>query len=224
MPEMMVWPDFFVGLDAERRIFGSQASEGEAHLLLVGLGLRLDGDVDNRLREFHALEDDLVVRIRKRVARGRVLEANDSDDVAGVGFVDLLARVGVHLEHATDAFLLLLHRVLEHGTCFEVTRVDTAEGQRAHVRVVGDLEGQHRQRLVVVGVTLDLGIGLDVDALDRGNVGRGRQEVDNAIQQRLHALVLEGRATEHRVQLHVAGASLRISRRSVSLVGISPLR
>ncbi len=92
----------------KRRILGSQAREGEAHLLLVGLGLGLDGDVDDRLGEFHALEDDLVVGVRERVARGRVLEADDGDDVAGEGFVDLLARVGVHLEHAADALALSL--------------------------------------------------------------------------------------------------------------------
>src|SRR5690606_12405664 len=64
---------FLVGLDAERRVFGGEASEREAHLLLVGLGLRLDGDVDDRLRELHALKNDLVGRIRERITRGRVL-------------------------------------------------------------------------------------------------------------------------------------------------------
>jgi hypothetical protein len=32
-----------------------------AHLLLVGLGLRLDAQRDNRLREFDLLEDDRIV-------------------------------------------------------------------------------------------------------------------------------------------------------------------
>ena len=153
--------------------------------------------------KIHALENDPVGRIRERVARGRVLEADDGDDVAGEGLVDLLAAVGVHLEHAADALALLLDRVLEHRAGFDVARIDAAEGQRAHVRVVGDLEREHRQRLVVGRVALDLGLGLDVDALDRRNVGRRRQEVDDAIEQRLHALVLEGRATEHREELAV---------------------
>jgi hypothetical protein len=64
----------FVGLDAEGRIFGSQALQREAHLFLVGLGLRLDGDLDDRLGEFHALEDDRLGRIAQRVAGGGFLQ------------------------------------------------------------------------------------------------------------------------------------------------------
>src|SRR3546814_4684649 len=45
-----------VGLDTEGRIFGCQAVEREAHLFLVGLGLRLAGDLDDRLGEFPALK------------------------------------------------------------------------------------------------------------------------------------------------------------------------
>src|SRR5690606_237833 len=185
---------FFVGLDAERRIFSSQAVQGEAHLFLVGLGLRLDGDVDNRIREDHALEDNLRVRRSKGITGGGVLETNDSNDVTSKCFGDLLAAVRVHLEHAANALALALHGVFQADAGFEVTRIDAAEGQRTHVRVVGDLECQHRERLVVVSMTLDRLFGLGVDALDRRNVDRRGQEVDHAIEQGLHALVLEGRA------------------------------
>ena len=40
-----------VGANTEGGVFLAQASEGKAHLVLVGLRLRLDGDVDDRLRE-----------------------------------------------------------------------------------------------------------------------------------------------------------------------------
>ena len=49
---------FLVGAHAERRILLRQPVERDAHLLLVGLGLRLDRDVDHRIGEFHPLEDD----------------------------------------------------------------------------------------------------------------------------------------------------------------------
>ena len=74
------------------------------------------------------------------------------------------------------------------------------------MRVVGDLEGQHRQRLGVGRVTLDFLVAVGHRALDGRNVDRRRQVVDHAIEQRLHALVLEGRATEHREHRDVAGA------------------
>ena len=83
MPLMMVWPALLIGRDAEGRIFLRQLLQRHAHLLLVGLGLRLDRDLDDRLGELHALEHDRLVRIAQRVAGRRVLEADQRDDVAG---------------------------------------------------------------------------------------------------------------------------------------------
>ena len=83
MPLRMVWPDSW---SVDTRKDGSscgQLLQRDAHLFLVGLGLRLDRDLDDRLGEFHALQDDRLVRIAQRVAGARVLEAGQGDDVAG---------------------------------------------------------------------------------------------------------------------------------------------
>ena len=220
---MMVWPRFLVGLDAEGRILGGKAMQRQAHLFLVALGLRLDGDLDDRLGELHALQDDRVQRIAERVAGGRVLEAGQRDDVAGEGLFDVGARIRMHLQHAADALLLALHRVVERNALGELARIDAGEGERADERVVHDLEREHRQRLVVVGVTLDLGIGLGVDALDGRNIGRRRQVLDDGVEQRLHALVLEGRAAEHREELD-RDRALADQRADLVVVGILPSR
>ena len=45
-----------VGLDAERRVLLGQAAQRDRHLLLVGLRLGLDGDLDDRLGEVDVLE------------------------------------------------------------------------------------------------------------------------------------------------------------------------
>ena len=47
-----------VGLDAEGRVLGHQLRQADAELFLVALGLRLDRQRDDRLREVHRLEDD----------------------------------------------------------------------------------------------------------------------------------------------------------------------
>ena len=47
-----------VGLDPEGRILLREALERDTQLVLVGLRLRLDLDLDHRLREGHRLEDD----------------------------------------------------------------------------------------------------------------------------------------------------------------------
>ncbi len=46
---------FVVGRYAEGRILLRQSVERDAHLLLVGLGLGLDRQLDNGVGEFHAL-------------------------------------------------------------------------------------------------------------------------------------------------------------------------
>ena len=115
---------FFIGLDAERRIFSSQTVEREAHLFLVALGLRLDGDLDDRLREFHALEDNLLQRIAERVTGGGFLETSESHDVASKGFFDVFTRVGMHLKHTADAFTLFLDRVHDRCALFELAGID----------------------------------------------------------------------------------------------------
>ncbi len=78
--------------------------------------------------------------------------------------------------------------------------IDAAEGDRADEGIVHDLEGEHGERLVVRRTADDLFLGLEVDALDRLAIGRRRQVVDDRVEQRLHALVLERRAAEHRME------------------------
>ena len=196
----------FVGLDAEGRILGSEAVEREAHLFLVALGLRLDRDLDDRIGEFHALQDDRLQRVAERVARGDVLEACQSDDVAGKRLIDVFTRVRMHLEHAAQTLLLVLHRVLQRGALRDLARIDAAEGERTDEWIVHDLEGKHRKRLVVGRLAHSLLLGLRIDALDRRHFDRRRQELDDRVEQRLDALVLEGRTAENRREPDVAGA------------------
>src|SRR5690606_35624392 len=72
-----------ISRNAEGRILGSELRESQTELFLVGLRLRLDGDLDHRLRELHTLKDDGLVGVAERVTRTDFLEACESDDVAG---------------------------------------------------------------------------------------------------------------------------------------------
>ena len=137
--------------------------------------------------------------IAQRVTGARFLQAGQRDDVAGIGFLDVLAVVRMHQQHAPDALFLLAGRVDDAGAALQDARIDAAEGDGADERVVHDLEREQRQRLLVVGLAHDL-VAILVHALDRGHVDRRRQIVDDGVEQRLHALVLEGRAAQHGIE------------------------
>ena len=80
----------------------------------------------------------------------------------------------------------------------EDPRIDADEGQRSDKRVGHDLESEAGERLVVRGVALDRLVGAHLDAPIAGDIGRRRQIRDDGVEQRLHALVLERRAAQHR--------------------------
>ena len=110
-----------VGGHAEGRVLLGQLLQGDLHLGLVGLGLRLDGDVDNRVGELHGLQDDRSIVIGQGVTGGGVLQADDGDDVASGAGIDVDALVGVHLQQTADALLLVLRGVGHVGTGFKGT-------------------------------------------------------------------------------------------------------
>ena len=197
-----------IGLDPERRVFGHQLLHARAELFLVGLGLRLDGERDDRLREVHRLEDDRLLLVAHRVAGRDRLQADGRGDVAGVDFLDFLALVRVHLQQAAEALGLLLGRVVDRRAGGHDARVDANERELADERVGHDLERQRRKRRVVGRRTLDDGFGplVRIEALDRRHVDRRRQVVDDRVEQRLHALVLERRPADDR---HEGGLRLR---------------
>ena len=143
-----------VGADAERRVLVGERLERLAELVLVGLRLGLDGDVDHRLGELHPLEDHEVVAIAERVAGGDFLEAESGDDVAGHRDVEVFALVGVHQQDATEPLALLLGGVVDLVALVDLAGVDPEVGQLAE-RVGHDLERQRRERLVVRAPAVD---------------------------------------------------------------------
>ena len=68
MPAMIDLAGLIVGVDAEGRVFRHQLLQPDAELFLVGLGLRLDRERDDRLREVHRLEHDRLLLVAERVA------------------------------------------------------------------------------------------------------------------------------------------------------------
>ena len=190
----------FVGVGLEGRILFGQLRQRDAHLLVASLGLRLDGDADNGLRELHGLQNDGMILITQSITSGGVLQTDNGSDITCVAAVDILAVVGVHLQDAAHTLLAVLHGVVDSSTCLNLTGVNTEVCQLTNERVGSDLEGQSGEGSVVGRRTGLLLFGLRVHALDVLDVGRGGHIVNDRIQQLLNAAVLVGRTTDHRHQ------------------------
>ncbi len=205
MPEISVWPvsslvrTWKVGSSSARRpsatdIFSwSTFVLGSTATLMTGSG----NTIVSRL--------DRGVGGGERVAGHDLLDPDRRGDVAGVDLGDLLAVVGVHHQDAPDALGAPAVDVEHARPGLEAPGVDAEVGELADVGVGHDLEGERGERLGVIGRARDLALALL--ALDRLGAGHRRhvqrrgQVVDDGVQQRLHALVLERGAAQHGRQL-----------------------
>ena len=193
-------------VDLEGRVFLGQLLNGQGQLLLVTLGLGLDGDLDDRVRECHRLEDDLVVRIAQGVTGGGVLQADHRVDVTGRCSLHRVFLVGVHLEQLAQTLLLALGGVDDLSAGIDLARVHPDVGELAEERVRGDLERQTGERLVGGRLADDLDVLLARRMADsRRHVQRRGQVVDDRVKHGLDALVLERGAAQHQVGLRVDG-------------------
>ena len=205
MPEMMVWPD---SSSVRTRNDGSSCARRSSATPIFSWSTLVLGSTrlrDHRLGEHHALERDRLLHVADGLAGDDVLQADHGGDVAGADFLDFLALVGVHLQQAADALLAAPHRG-QHGVARDQhAGIHADERELADERVGHDLERQRGERLVVGGLAR-IRLALFVLALDRRNVDRRGQVVDHGVEHRLHALVLERGAAQHRHDLVVDGA------------------
>ena len=130
----------------------------------------------------------------------------------------------MHLEDAPDPLRpraeLVRHRVAvrdgDRGALLKDARVDAQEREAAHVLVRHDLEREGRERVLVHRHPLDLFLRARVDALDAADIRRGGQELDDRVDHRLHALVLERRTGDDR---HDGEVQRSLTDRGVHLFG-----
>ena len=187
----------FIGVGLEGRILFGQLCQRDAHLLVTGLGLRLDSNADNGLGELHGLQNDGMILITQSITSGGVLQTDNSSNITCVAAVDILAVVGVHLQDAAHTLLAVLHGVVDSGTCLNLTGVNTEVCQLTNERVGSDLEGQSCEGSVVGRRTGLLLFGLRIHTLDVLDIGRCGHIVNDSVQQLLHAAVLVGRTTDN---------------------------
>ena len=201
MPEMMVWPDSSSVSHPEGRVFLRQLLQGDAHLFLVGLGLRLHRDGDHRLRELHALQRDDVLLVHKvspvvtsfRPTAAAMSPARTS--LISSRSLECICRM------RPMRFFLALDRVVDRVAGLQHAGVDAEETSGCRRRgSVAILKASAANGASSSDGAFGLALVVE-NTLDRRHVGRRRHELDHGIQHGLHALVLEGGAAQHRHDL-----------------------
>ena len=77
-----------------------------AHLLLVGLGLRLDGHRNNGIRERRRLEGNRFILGAQSVTCRDITDADNGGDITGVAGVDIFTLISLDLDESADALTL----------------------------------------------------------------------------------------------------------------------
>src|SRR5205823_5158860 len=144
-------------------------AQGDAHLVLILLGLRFDGDANNRFGERDRLEHDRLRLVAQRVAGDRALGPHYRRDLARFDLGDVLALVGVELDEPAHPLALVTRRVVGIRTGLERARVHPHKGQLAHEGIGHDLEGKRAEGLAWIGAAYFFGIVARIDARDWRN-------------------------------------------------------
>ena len=206
MPEMTVWP---VSSSVRMRNVGSSSDSDLSALPSLSWSLLVLGSMATWMTgSGNSMRSRMIgsAAVAQRVTRGRVLEAEAGDDVAGHGHVEVLALVGVHQQDAAETLALLLDRVVDLVALVDDAGVD-AEVRQLAERVGDDLERQRGERGLLVGLARRSSSSpLTLVPCGRRDVERARQEVDDGVEHRLDALVLERRTGEHRDEVAGQGA------------------
>jgi hypothetical protein len=86
----------------EGRIFQGEFVQPLVQLLLVCLGLGLNGQGDDRFGKFHFFQDQRMFFGAEGMAGHGLLETRRRHDISRRGLLDLLSLVGVHLHQPAD--------------------------------------------------------------------------------------------------------------------------
>ena len=205
-------------------ILGGELLHGLHELVLVRPALRLDGEEHHGLRRDDALQVARLHLGAESVARRAVLQAYERADVARLQLVHLDLLVGEEAHDLHDALALLRARVVGVRALLEDARVDSHEVEAPHEPVGGDLEDERREQLLLVRLARHLVAALEVGRLCGRAVERRRKVPRHGVEERLHALVAQRGAAQHRHHLvgdhEAADRALQLVCREVAVLEV----
>ena len=192
-------------MSTEGRILLSQFCKSFTHLALTGFGLRLDSQLDNRLRELHGLKDYRMLIITDGITSTREFESYCCCDISGINFIQLLSLVCVHLKDTSNTLFFIFGSIQYVRTGVHGSGIYTEECQFTYERVSHDLEYQCGERLFIRRMSYDF-VSSQIGTLDRRNVQRRRHELDDCIQKLLDTFVTVSSSTANRNSSTLTGS------------------
>ena len=186
-------------MNAERRIFFGQLLQSDRELVLIGLRLRLDRDVDDRRRKLHRFENDRLVFVAivspVRVSRSPIAAAMSPQRTSSISS-RLFACICSRRPTRSRLSFVALYTYEPLLRTPEYTRKNVSLPTNGSVAILNasPANGASSETSRV----LDHLVVIGQMSLNRRHVERRRQIVDHRVEQRLNALVLERCAAQHR--------------------------
>ena len=97
-----------IGMCAESRILLCKLSQCLTHFALTCFCLRLNSQLNNRLRELHRLKNNRMLIITDGITCRCKLKANSCSNISRIYLIKFLSLVCMHLQNTSDTLLLVL--------------------------------------------------------------------------------------------------------------------
>lgn len=192
-----------VRIEEERRILGRKKIERNENILMVGIGIRIDRDLDKRIRELNEIKDKRIKRIEKSIESGGLIEERKGKDVEWERLIDVLKDVGVNMKNKEDKIKIEIEGVLKRKEIGKIERIDEGEGKRKKERIVNDIEWKNRKRWLIRRLKGGLGLSIEVDKIDGRKVGRRRKELKKRVEKRMKEKVIERGKEKDRMEIEL---------------------
>ena len=152
----------------DRRLLLGEPMECLPELVEIGLRLRLDRDLETRLREFDCRELNRVRLVGDEgIARMGGGQLGHRGDVSGTGLREVLLLLALDRQEVADALLLASVDVVDVPLAAQRARHDPEVGEPPDERVGGRLEHLRHERAVRIRADL-----LAIDRPPRADLGR----------------------------------------------------
>src|SRR5688572_16933121 len=186
----------FIRTNTESRILFCQFTKGFAHLFLIRIALRLNGNGNHRLRERNIFKNYFFI-ITKRIACKSFLQAQNCTNITSTHLHNIFAAVSMHADQAANTFPSTFRGVIYHLPLANSARIHTEVSQTAHVRISNYFENQRTQRRIIIRRKFNVFASV-VNSMYRWNLSWRGKVIHNSIQQYLHTFILQRRTTKNR--------------------------